>query len=326
MNSFGRLFQIRLFGGSHDSETGVIITGCPAGIVLKPDDFRKALTRRKPGAVGTTARLEDDIPLIKSGIENSLTTGESIVIAFENKNVRSSDYDFGGFFRPGHADFVAFKKYGNSHPMQGGGMFSGRTTIGLVAAGVVASKIISEIEISAQLSHVGGSNNIEAMLKAAIEEADSLGGVIECTVQGIAAGLGEPYFDSIESIISHAMFSIPGIKAISFGKGIEAASMKGSEYNDCFIDANGNTATNNAGGINGGISNGNNVVFTVFVRPPASIPKEQYTYNFETGTMGCLQISGRHDVCFALRLPIVVEMMTAVVLADFVLLSNTIQK
>ncbi|MDR2835121.1 MAG: chorismate synthase [Bacteroidales bacterium] len=322
MNNFGKIFNISIFGSSHSTILGVIINGIPPGILLKESDFFEDLEKREPKFIGTTDRKEIDFPRIKSGIYQNYTDGSPLCIVFENGNVNSEDYNFNGFFRPGHADFVANKKYQGFNNPNGGGIFSGRMTVLLVAVGVVAKKIISEVIFNTKILSVGGSKNIEEKIEKTIRNKDSVGGIIECEIKNVPIGFGEPFFDGIESVLSHAVFSIPGIKAIEFGDGIKAASMFGSEYNDLYINKKGKTSTNNSGGINGGISNGNNLVFRVFVRPPSSIQKNQQTLNFKTNKIENFQISGRHDVCFATRIPIIVEAVAAIVLADFHLLNH----
>ena len=226
MNSFGKLFRITLFGESHGENIGVILDGCPAGIPLSAKDFIKDLGRRQPGAYGTTPRKETDVPLFKSGLFNERTTGATLTILFENKNIRSKDYShLKNTPRPGHADFAAHHKYGGFNDYRGGGIFSGRLTVGLVAAGVVAKKILSPIEVDARLTEAGGDNNIEKNIQSAIREKDSIGGIIECRVNGLPIGLGEPFFDSTESLISHLVFAIPGIKGIEFGSGFACSRM-----------------------------------------------------------------------------------------------------
>ncbi len=324
MNTFGRIFKIQIFGESHGDSVGVIIDGCPAGVSLKEEDFTKDLLRRKSGAKGTTSRKEDDIPQIISGIHNNHSTGAPITILFKNSNTRSSDYNFRNHPRPGHSDFVADKKYNSYNDDRGGGHFSGRITLGLVAAGVIAKKIISDIHIKAKLTEAGGNKNIAEAIDNAIESKDSIGGIIECTASNIPVGLGEPFFDSVESLISHAVFAIPGIKGIEFGSGFEAANMKGSEHNDLIINKDGKTKTNHTGGINGGITNGNDLVFKVAVKPTSSISLPQETFNFESGKIETLEIKGRHDACFALRVPVIVEAVTACVLSDLLILNRRI--
>ena len=317
MNSFGQNFRISVFGESHGKEVGVLIDGCPVGISFSEEDMTEDLLRRKSGAKGTTPRIESDKPSIKSGVFNGKTTGAPILISFENSNTNSKDYDnFVKHPRPSHVDFVAEQKYKGFQDYRGAGHFSGRITIGLLAAGVLAKKIISDISINAQLTAVAGNKNISKAIDDAIQAKTTIGGIIECTAQNMPIGLGAPFFDSLESKISHLAFAIPGIKAIEFGLGFGASSLTGKEFNDLIINEKGKTKTNNSGGINGGISNGNDLVFRVAVRPAASIFSEQETYNFEHKKIETLQISGRHDVCIALRVPVIIEAITAIALAD----------
>ncbi len=323
MNSFGRLFRVSILGESHGLYVGVVIDGCPSGIPLNANDFTPDLQRRKSGAKGTTPRIETDRPEIISGVFNDFTTGSPITILFKNSNTRSEDYNFNNIPRPGHADFVAHKKFRGFNDPRGGGHFSGRLTTGLTAAGVVAKKILNKISVEAKLTQAGGSSNINDAIDNAIKNNDSVGGIVECKVNGLPVGLGEPFFDSIESLISHAVFAIPAIKGIEFGSGFKAASMKGSEHNDRFIDNTGKTATNHAGGINGGISNGNELLFRVAVKPTSSISSAQKTYDFAKNKSTELKIKGRHDACIALRVPVVIEAVTAMVLADLTLINKS---
>ena len=322
MNTFGHRFKITLFGTSHSPVLGVEIEGYPAGIDLDTKWFESDLARRKAGAPGTTSRIEPDVPHIESGCANGYTTGDTIRIVFENKNIRPDDYaPFKVQPRPGHADWVAQQKYGDDCDLSGGGIFSGRMTLPLVAAGVVAKQFLQEkypnIKISARLLEADGSKDVAAAVQAAQEAGDSIGGVIECRVTRLPVGWGEPFFDSIESCISHIVFAVPGIKGIEFGVGFAAAQMRGSVHNDCYIDAQGHTTTNHAGGINGGMTNGNELIFRVAAKPTPSIAHPQETYDFAANKMAPLIIKGRHDVCFALRLPVVIESVTAIALADF---------
>ncbi len=327
MNSFGRLFRVSLFGESHGKCIGVTIDGCPGGVSLSEADFENDLKRRKSGIKGTTPRIELDKPNIVSGILNGNTTGAPITIIFENKNIHPKDYDiFKDIPRPGHADFVAMKKYSGFNDYRGGGHFSGRLTIGIVAAGVLAKKIISPIKISSTLIEAGGTKNIEMAVEKAIKAGDSIGGIIECNVKNVPIGLGEPFFDSAESLISHIVFSIPGIKGIEFGSGFKAAEMKGSNHNDPIINNEGKTSTNNAGGINGGITNGNDIIFRVAVKPTPSISLIQHTMNIKTNEMTDLSIEGRHDTCIALRIPVIVEAAAAIVLANLLIQENKINR
>jgi chorismate synthase len=320
MNSFGKLFRVSIFGESHGESVGIVIDGCPAGIPLKLSDFDADFSRRKSGAKGTTPRQEPDQPHIMSGLFNNLTTGAPLMVLFENTNTRSRDYSvLKDIPRPGHADFTAHHKFGGYQDYRGGGHFSGRLTLGLVAAGVLAKKIIAPVAVSSRILEVGGSSDIEAALDRAIENQDSIGGIIECTISGVPVGLGEPFFDSIEAVMSHMIFSIPAIKGIEFGSGFGAARMTGSEHNDNIISTDGTTGTNYAGGINGGITNGNEICFRVAVKPTSSTHKVQRSINMATGRMEDLSIEGRHDTCIALRVPVVLEAAASMVMADFML-------
>jgi len=317
MNSFGKLFRISVWGESHGLAVGVLIDGCPAGLKLKPDDFTLDMDRRRSGQKGTTSRTEKDIPQIISGIFAGKTTGAPINISFYNEDANSKPYtDIQSTPRPGHADFTAKTKFDSFNDYRGGGHFSGRITVGLVVAGVIAKKIIPTFNFKASLIEAGGLSSIEQAVDAAAADKNSIGGIVECKVTNVPIGLGEPFFDSTESLLSHALFSIPGVKAVEFGAGFEGAKMYGSNFNDCIIDSTGKTKTNNAGGINGGITNGNELVFRVAFRPTASIGKVQNTFNFDKQKMTQLELSGRHDTCFALRTPVIVEAVTAIVLAD----------
>jgi chorismate synthase len=258
MNSFGTLFRVSLFGESHGPGIGVTIDSCPSGVPLKVEDLAGDLSRRRSGKTGTTSRHEEDLPEILSGVWNGFTTGFPVTIFTRNSDKRSSDYDsLKNIPRPGHADFVAGLKHKGFADMRGSGHFSGRITWGLVVAGVIAKKIIHPATVSAELLSAGGDKDIEGAVARAMAEGDSIGGLIECRVTNPQKALGEPFFYSCESAISHMVFSIPAIKGIEFGSGFAAASMRGSINNDPFIDSGGKTATNNAGGINGGITNGN---------------------------------------------------------------------
>jgi chorismate synthase len=327
MNSFGSLFRVSIFGESHGNSTGVTIDGCPAGVPVLESDFTADLDRRRSGSKGTTPRKEADLPRLMSGIFNDRTTGSPITILFENTNTRFKDYEkLRETPRPGHADFVASKKFGGFEDFRGGGHFSGRLTLGLVAAGVIAKKLVSPVKINALLTEAGGITDIEKAVDLAIEKNDSIGGIVECTASGIPTGLGEPFFNSVESLIGHIAFSIPAIKAIEFGAGFAAARMRGSEHNDLFISSGGKTLTNHAGGINGGITNGNDIVFRVAVKPTSSISLPQNTINIKTGEMSDLKIEGRHDLCIALRVPVVLEAATAIVIADLMMAEHRIKR
>ncbi len=321
MNSFGRIFRIHIFGESHGKGVGVTLDGCPPGIPLAEEDFLPDLERRKPGAKGTTPRKEEDLPEIISGCFRGHTTGAPITILFRNTNIKSSDYDnLVKTPRPGHSDFVAWKRYHGFNDHRGGGHFSGRLTLALVAAGVVAKKMIDPVAVDAKLIKAGGREDIEKAIEEALQEGDSLGGLVECRAGNIPLGWGEPFFDSVESVISHLAFAVPAIKGIEFGSGFQAAAMKGSQHNDPILDETGRTASNNAGGITGGLTNGNELVFRVAVKPTSSISIAQKTFSVETGKVETLEVKGRHDACIALRVPVVIEAITAVALADLKML------
>lgn len=320
MNTFGKLFRISIFGESHGECVGITIDGCPAGLPLTLEDLTEDLSRRSSGAKGTTPRKEADQPEIQSGVFEDYTTGAPLTVVFENINTRSRDYTkLRETPRPGHADFTAMKKYGGFEDYRGGGHFSGRLTLGLVAAGVVAKKLISPVVVTATLREAGGITDIEAAIESAVTKRDSIGGIIECTVSGVPIGLGEPFFDSVESLISHMMFAIPAVKGVEFGSGFAGARMWGSENNDMLISTDGKTSTNHAGGINGGITNGNDLVFRIAVKPTSSTHMKQHTINLVTGQMVDLEIEGRHDTCIALRVPVIVEAATALVLVDLMM-------
>ena len=332
MNTFGRKFRVSIFGESHGELIGVVLDGVQPGIELSEEDFVQDLARRKSGAKGTTPRIEEDRPMLVSGVYEGCTTGAPLTIVFRNMNTQSSDYSqFSAMPRPGHADLTAALKWDDYQDPRGSGHFSGRLTLPIVAAGVVAKKMLYSLtildetpakEVNARLVELGGSSDEQTWQEAidkAMEEGDSLGAVVECTVPEIDPGYGEPFWDSVESTIAHAIFSIPGVRGLEFGDGFQAARMKGSEHNDP-IGADGRPLKNGAGGVNGGITNGAPLTFRVAFKPTSSIRKPQQTFNFQTGEMDILEIKGRHDACFALRTPVVVEAMTAIALADLVLL------
>jgi chorismate synthase len=319
MNRFGTIFSVSIFGESHGESVGVVIDGVPPGISLTVEDFVEDTTRRKGGTQkGVTPRQEEDLPKFMSGIFNGLTTGAPLMLLFENKNTRSGDYEKQRAVpRPGHADFVAHQKYKGFEDYRGGGHFSGRLTLCLVAAGVVAKKVIAPISVKAIITEIAGEKDLEKGLQKGIDAKDSVGGIVECRASGIPLGWGEPFFESAESLLSHAVFSIPAVRGIEFGTGFAAARMFGSDHNDAIEDMEGHTRTNHAGGIVGGITNGNELVFRIAIKPTSSTPKEQTTLNWETGVQEEFAVRGRHDLCIALRVPPVLEAVTAMVLADF---------
>lgn len=328
MNQFGKLFQVTIFGESHGESVGVVIDGVTAGIPLTVEDFVKDTERRKGGMQkGTTPRQEEDLPLFKSGVFNGMTTGAPLTLLFENKNTRSGDYEKQRAVpRPGHADFVASKKFGGFEDYRGSGHFSGRLTLCLVAAGVVAKKMIAPLSINAHLLSIAGETNTEKGLQKGIDAKDSVGGVVECRVSGLPIGLGEPFFDSVESLLAHAAFSIPAVRGIEFGTGFRSTELFGSQHNDAIENATGKTVSNHAGGIVGGLTNGNELVFRIAIKPTSSTPQDQFTYNWETDQMESFAVRGRHDLCIALRVPPVLEGVTAMVLADLLLREQRIKR
>jgi chorismate synthase len=328
MNSFGRLFRVQIFGESHGESVGVVIDGCPAGLSLPAEDFLPDLERRKGGMQkGTTPRKEEDLPIFRSGIFRGISTGSPITILFENKNIRSEDYEKQrGVPRPGHADFVAHEKFGGFEDYRGGGPFSARLTVGLVAAGVIAKKLLGGVVISSGILEIGGEGDPEKGLQKAIDAKDSIGGIIECRVSGLPIGLGEPFWDSVESLLAHTALAIPAVRGVEFGTGFAAARMFGSEHNDAIEDMAGHTRTNHAGGVVGGITNGNELVYRIAIKPTSSTPKEQRTLNWETGEQEAFSVKGRHDLCVALRAPVRLEAMTALVLADLMLLEQKVPR
>ncbi|MBL0272239.1 MAG: chorismate synthase [Chitinophagaceae bacterium] len=328
MNSFGRIFRVSIFGESHGESVGIVIDGCPAGLSLTVEDFLSDLERRKGGIQkGTTPRQEEDLPIFKSGIFNNRTTGAPITIFFENKNTRSSDYEKQRAIpRPGHADFVANAKAGGFEDYRGSGHFSGRLTVALVAAGVIAKKLLNPLHIVSKILEIGGETDLDKGLQKAIDEKDSIGGIVECRVIGLPVGLGEPFFDSVESQLAHIVFAIPAVRGIEFGTGFAAVKMFGSMHNDAIENKEGKTTTNHAGGIVGGLTNGNELVFRIAIKPTSSTAKEQTTLNWETGKVESVSVKGRHDLCIALRVPVILEAVTAIVLADLLLLEQKIKR
>jgi chorismate synthase len=345
MNSFGRSFRAEIFGESHGPAIGALVDGCPPGIAIAVEDFEPDMARRRSGAAGTTDRREADRPEILSGVCGGRATGAPICLLIRNEDTRSSDYDaFKTLPRPGHADFTARVKYGGFADMRGSGHFSGRVTAGLVAAGVIAKKVLAAaasgraadggpsaesgrpesgrpaaISFATRLLEAGGRPDIDAAVAEAKAAGDSVGGLVELRVGGLPAGLGEPFFDAAESIIAHALFAVPAVRGVEFGDGFAAARMRGSEHNDPFADATGRTAKNGAGGVNGGITNGNELVLRVAVKPTSTIAAPQRTADFATGEQTTLAPGGRHDACVALRAAVVLEAALAIALADLFL-------
>jgi chorismate synthase len=351
-NTFGNNISVTLFGESHGVAIGAVLDGFPAGIPVDEEFIRHQLSLRRPVGKISTPRQEKDEFKILSGVWNGYTTGTAITIVIENTNTRSSDYESEErAARPGHADYTAHCKYRGYEDYRGGGHFSGRITAALVAVGaiVISALRAKGITVGTHICHIHGVydrgfDNIEEdvlslankefavlddsaadAMKKEITEAkddnDSVGGVLETAICGLPVGVGEPWFDSLEGVIAHALFSIPGIKGVEFGAGFSAASLYGSENNDPFAMADGKvvTVSNNCGGILGGISNGMPIIFRVAFKPTPSIYKQQQTVNLAEGTNTTLQIQGRHDPCIVPRAVPVVEAAAAIAIYDTIL-------
>jgi chorismate synthase len=347
-NSIGTEFRVTSFGESHGKCIGVLIDGCPAGLALDGETLRRMMERRRPGTSAvTTARSETDEVEILSGIHEGHTTGAPILMLTWNRDHDSSSYDqIKGKPRPGHADYTAWARYGGFNDHLGGGRASGRVTAGFVMAGAVAKQLLSTIgvEVHAYTRAIGGVEAPEptlAQIKKAvtsivgcldpsasekmvrvIEEAktvgDSVGGVVECVALGLPAGVGQPVFDTIEGDVAKALFAVPAVKAVEFGTGIRLASMRGSEANDPYTAEGGaiETATNNSGGVLGGITTGAPIVVRAVFKPTPSIAKTQRTVDLATLSEAKISVGGRHDPCIVPRAVPVVEAMVAATLAD----------
>ena len=325
-NTFGDKFKIELYGASHTKTLGVKIWGVPNNFILDIKNLNIELARRKSYTknIGTTKRIELDQP---SKIEKH---DNFILIEFENNNIKDEDYyQFIDIPRPSHSDYVQYNRYKTKESILGGGISSGRMTLPLVAAGFVAKELLKyyglQTRIITNIVQLGTCKDKEYFIQTlqnAIKTQDSLGVKINCTVIDPPKFVGEPFFDSVESIISHGIFSIPGVKGIEFGDGFECYTKTGKERNDVFISKEGKTLTNNEGGINGGLTNGNKIFFNVAIKPTASIYQEQETYNFKTNQMDSLKIKGRHDICFGLRVPVIIESVTAISLLNLYLCKN----
>ena len=313
VNSFGEFFKIKFNGHSHSKEMSVEIYGLPSDFIINKEDLEQDLKRRKAGALGTTKRIEDDVPEI-------IYNEEFITILFRNKDINNDDYKkFIDTPRPSHSDYVQWNRYKDESLLLGGGISSGRMTVLLVAAGNVAKQLLKKkypnIKVNAFIDLDG--YNLKENLKYAIENKSSVGVKIHCNVtQDIPRFIGEPFFNSFESILSHLIFSIPGVKGIAFGDGFDCYKKFGHLRNDCFIGPNGETLSNNEGGVNGGLTNGNPISFDVAIKPTPSVGTVQETYNFKTNRMEELEIGGRHDVCFGLRVPVIIESVVYITLLE----------
>lgn len=352
MNTIGTEFRITLFGSSHGPVVGCTIDGCPPGLPISAREIQNDLSLRRPvPGIGTPRREEDPVEII-SGVVGSLSTGTPITITVANKDVDSSKYEkFKKIPRPGHADFPAIMRYGDSHDIRGGGQFSGRMTAPIVIAGTVAKSLLSTIgvEIVAYTQSIGGvvddgahsfqdvidgrgrnpvraatqemASRMQEEILTAAEQKDSVGGIVRCQCEGLPVGVGEPFFDTLEGEASKMLFSIPGVRGVEFGSGFRAASMRGSEHNDPYAvqDERVITVTNNHGGVLGGMSTGMPLVLRVAFKPTASIAKEQESVDLTTMKETTLEIEGRHDPCIVPRAVVVVEASLAIVLADLCL-------
>lgn len=346
-NTFGNNVAVTLFGESHGNAIGAIIDGLPAGIDVCEEFISHQLDLRRPFGKISTPRQEADKFTIQSGVFNNKTTGTPICITIPNENTKSKDYTY-GIARPGHADFTAFSKYSGFEDYRGGGHFSGRITAGLVAAGAIAITTLAKKGIKigthikkcanvedadfgdyildidvlnnkffAVLDDKKGEEMIRKIEEVALQN-NSVGGILETVVTGLPAGIGEPWFDSVESMLSHALFSVPAVKGVEFGAGFSCVDMLGSEMNDAFFYDGDTvqTTTNNNGGINGGITNGMPVIFRCAIKPTPTISKEQETINFVTKENVTTTVHGRHDPCIVHRARVVVDSVTALVLCD----------
>ena len=322
MNSMGRVLVVQLFGESRGTAVGVVIDGIPPGLPLSSADFEPDLARRRAGAPGTTGRVESDEPEILSGLYRGRCTGTPLCAVFRNRDAEPAAYDESTVPRPGHADFTGSVRYKGFADPRGSGHFSGRLTVGLVAAGVVAKKLLAGVRFDTRILEAGGKPDVAMAVREAVDAGDSVGAIVELRAAGLPAGLGEPFFGTVEGEVARALFAVPGVRGVDFGDGFAAARMRGSEHNDPFVAADGRTSRNGAGGVNGGVTNGNELVVRVAVKPASSIAAPQETLDFATGKMTTLSVDGRHDACIALRAAVVLEAACALALADLMLLAR----
>lgn len=352
-STYGDKIKISVFGESHGNGIGVVIDGLPAGVKIDMDSVMTQMSRRAPGKDRTaTPRKESDLPKVLSGMLGDTLTGAPLCAVIENTNTRSGDY--GNLLscpRPGHSDYTAFVKYNGANDIRGGGHFSGRITAPIVFAGSICRQILSQkgIKIAAHINSIGNvcdepfnpvgiddalidrlnlssfalvDNSVEEKMRSVVEDArmslDSVGGTIECAVTGIEAGIGEPMFDGVEGVIAKAVFGVPAIKGIEFGKGFELSKMRGSQSNDPFRYNDGKvvTETNNCGGILGGITNGMPIIFRAAVKPTPSIAQKQKSVDLQKKENAELEIHGRHDPCIVPRAVPVIEAVTAIAIAN----------
>lgn len=352
-STYGDKIKISVFGESHGNGIGVVIDGLPAGVKIDMDSVLVQMSRRAPGKDKTaTPRKESDLPKVLSGMLGDTLTGAPLCAVIENTNTRSGDY--GNLLscpRPGHSDYTAFVKYNSANDIRGGGHFSGRLTAPIVFAGSICRQILAQkgIKIAAHINSIGNvsdepfnpvsiddtlidrlnkssfaliDNSVEEKMRDEVEDArmslDSIGGTIECAVTGIEAGIGEPMFDGVEGVIAKAVFGVPAIKGVEFGKGFELSKMRGSQSNDSFryVDGKVVTETNNCGGILGGITNGMPIIFRAAVKPTPSIAQKQKTVDLQKKENAELEVHGRHDPCIVPRAVPVIEAVTAIAIAN----------
>ncbi|MBQ6504508.1 MAG: chorismate synthase [Flexilinea sp.] len=354
-SEFGKKLRVSVFGESHGPGIGVVVNGFPAGESVDPSELNRFLARRAPGNSSlTTARKEADLPEFLSGIRENVLTGSPFAAIIRNTNQRFGDYKgFEDTPRPSHADYTAAVKWNGAADMRGGGHFSGRLTAPICIAGGIALQILARrgIFVGAHLSNVGGiaddpfpphptpellrsiaekefpvidsakGSTMQEVIRNAAADGDSVGAAIECAAIGTPAGLGDPMFDGVESLLSAALFGVPGVKGVSFGSGFDCVNMRGSEHNDPFVIENGTvqTASNHSGGIQGGITNGMPIVFQIAMKPTASIAKKQQTVSLSGMSETEIAIHGRHDPCIAIRAVPVVEAVTALCILDLTL-------
>lgn len=356
-NFYNENIKLSIFGASHTEYLGISIEGIPAGFKIDFDKVQKDLNRRKGGQKNTTSRVEADTPIVISGVLNDMTTGFTITALFENKNTKSKDYDNIKLKpRPSHSDYSAYIKYNGFNDVRGGGQFSGRMTCALVFAGSICRQFLESkgVYVNSHILKIGDVedipynnehftkesftniasksipviNNIiediQNTVERCAENQDSVGGLIECSAIGLPVGLGDPYFNSLESEISRLVFSIPSIKSIEFGLGSSYSTSFGSNVNDepTIIDGKVKHLSNNNGGIVGGISNGMPIIFKVGVKPTPSIGSKQNTIDLENNENTTIEIVGRHDPCIALRIPVVLEAITSIAICNFMILSK----
>jgi len=359
-NSLGKEFTVTTFGESHGKVVGVVVDGCPAGLTLSEEDFQEELDRRIPAEPKiVSARVEKDTAKILSGVLNGKTTGAPVTVTVENKETNSSDYeDIKDLPRPGHSDYPARIRYGGFNDYRGGGRFSGRVTVALILAGTIAKKLLNryDIDVLAYTLAIGQvrsdkrfsaaeirknryaaatrcpdlecAEKMEEAIIAAKSAGDSLGGIVECIALNMPVGVGEPLFDALDADLAKALFGVSAVKGVEFGAGFRAASMRGSENNDAFLFKNGKvaTATDNAGGILGGLSSGMPIMIRVAIKPTPSIAKEQKTVNLSTMKDATLSVKGRHDPCVVPKAVPAIEAAVAVTLVDHLIRSGFIPR